>query len=147
MALYCYSPTLATVLNLMLLTICAIVFGWVWRRTAYYRYLIIGPMLEWLLPAWFAQRGNRFTAFSVHSVDGLPSYIPFTIQQISQTEFEVRGRWLWRSFVYRFHNARVQRESSLLVDHLRLIDAKYDMTFSHRRGSSAVFINSAPQAR
>lgn len=137
MGLYCYNPVLATILNLLLLTACALVFGWVVRKTAYYRHLIISPMLAWLLPGWFAQRGNRFTAYSEKAIGGLPALVPFTIQQFSATEFEVRGAWLWRSFTHRFINARVKRESGILADRLVLSDAECELAFSHRQTVAA----------
>ena len=133
MGLYCYSPLLATLLNLILLALCAFVFGWVVRKTAYYRHLIISPVLAWLIPSWFAQRGDRFTAFCEHKIGGLPAYTPFTVQQISPSEFEVRGSWMWRSFTHRFSQANVKRESGILADRLRLTDDQCDLTLSHRQ--------------
>lgn len=132
MGLYCYNPVLATLLNLLLLTICALLLGWIVRKTAYYRHLIISPLLAWLLPNYFAQHSDRFTAYCEHKIGGLPAYTPFTVRQISQTEFEVCGKWLWRSFTHHFNQAAVQRESGILADRLRLRDDQCDLTVSHR---------------
>ena len=132
MGLYCYNPVLATLLNLLLLTICALLFGWIFRKTAYYRHLIISPVLAWLLPSYFAQRSHRFTAYCEHKIGGLPAYTPFTVRQISPTEIEVCGKWLWRSFTHRFSHAAVKRESGILADRLQLSDDQYNLSLSHR---------------
>lgn len=132
MGLYCYNPVIATILNLLLLSGCALIFGWVVRKTAYYRHLIISPLLEWLLPAWFAQRGNRFTAYGEQAVGGLPRLSQFTIRQISTHEFEVRGAWLWRTYTHHFKNAQVKQESGILADRLTLSDEECTLSFSHR---------------
>ncbi len=88
MGLYCYSPMVATIINLLLLSICALLFGWVVRKTAYYRHLIVSPLLAWLLPAWFAQRETSFTAFCEQAVGGLPRLARFTIHQNSATNMK-----------------------------------------------------------
>jgi hypothetical protein len=102
------------------------------RKTAYYRYLIIGPMLAWLLPGWFAPRADRFTAYCLHRVGHLPAYTRFVVQQISATEYEIRGGWLWRTYTHHFVQARVQTESGWLADELRLSDDQCDIRFAYR---------------
>ncbi len=133
MGLYCYSPVLATMLNLCLLSLCALVFGWVVRKTAYYRHLIITPVLAWLLPNWFGNRDGQFTAYSLHRIGRLPAYTAFTIREVSPTEFEVRGAWMWSTHVYHFQRASVERVAGLLADELRLRDEACQLSFSHRR--------------
>ncbi len=81
MALYCYSPWLATIVNLGLLAVCFLAFNWIYRRVNFYKQLISGPVLAWLLPNWFAQRGHSFTAFIESSGRGLPKYQPVTVTQ------------------------------------------------------------------
>lgn len=133
MGLYCYSPLLATLLNLLLLTLCAFVFGWVVRKSAYYRHLIVGPALAWLMPSWFAQRGNQFIAYSEQPLGGLPASVPYTIEQISPSEFRIQGVWLWRTYSYHFKNVRAQREPGLLAQRLILIESGCKLSFVHRR--------------
>ncbi len=63
MSLYCFSPALAAALDIILLILCAMVFGWIYRRLRFYREIIAGPALAWLLPGWFGQRSNEMVAF------------------------------------------------------------------------------------
>ena len=133
MSLYCYSPMIATFCNLLLLGFCALIFGWVVRKSAYYRHLIISPVLAWLMPGWFAERSDRFTAYSECAVGGLPAYVPFVIRQIGTDEYEVRGSWLWRTYTHHFTQAKVTQESGLLADRLLLADGECEIAFSRRR--------------
>lgn len=131
MGLYCYSPLMATLLNLVVLGICAFLFGWVVRKTAYYRHLIIRPVLTWFLPKWFAQSNQKFKAYSTHPIGRLPAYSPFVISEISPGEFEVRGSWMWLVYTHRFHDAQVKRTSGVLAQQLTLSDKECELTFSH----------------
>lgn len=52
MAIYAYSPTIATMLNLALFIACLIVFRWTSRQVGYLRSLLIDPLRAYLQPAW-----------------------------------------------------------------------------------------------
>lgn len=47
MGLYAFSPTLATILNLIILTACAIALRWISRRVNFYRTMLFDPILGW----------------------------------------------------------------------------------------------------
>lgn len=51
-AIYAFSPTIATVINLMLLLMAAIVIRWTGRRVRFYRTILLDPVLAWLLPPY-----------------------------------------------------------------------------------------------
>ena len=50
MAVYAFSPLLATILNLIIFTICAIAFRWVYRRVTYLRRIITDPLISLVFP-------------------------------------------------------------------------------------------------
>jgi hypothetical protein len=102
--LYCFSPSLAAAIDLMLLVLCALVFGWIYRRLQFYRQLIAGPILAWLLPQWFTQRGNQFTAFLDHRLGGLPRFTRVAVTEHSPSEFSIAASWLW---------SRLEKQASL----------------------------------
>jgi hypothetical protein len=95
--LYCYSPWLASLLNLVILAISLLVWLWIYRRINYYQHLITGPVLAWALPSWFAQRGNSFTAFIESSGTRFPKYLP-VILTTQDDQYRVRGRLGLRQF-------------------------------------------------
>ena len=134
MGLYCFSPALAASVDLVLLIVCALVFGWIYRRLKYYRELIAGPLLAWMLPNWFAQRGNEFIAFVDEPSNGLPRCAQVTVRAISESEFEVIGRRWWRRYAQRLSACKVTRDEGLVIQRLVLQDASgATMKLSHRR--------------
>jgi len=66
MALYAFSPTLATIVNLILFGLCAMMFLWARRREVYYRTLMFDVARSWLkLPAGST---NSITVFPQEAI-------------------------------------------------------------------------------
>ncbi|MCR9293972.1 MAG: hypothetical protein NXI32_14705 [bacterium] len=132
LSLYLYSPTLAMLLNLALLAVCLTVFGWCYRRLNFYRDLIAGPILAWLVPAWFAQRGQSITVYSEDAFGGLPAYTPFRLSRTSDGQFELRGRWLWKSIRSVLSQPPLPLAGSVLGQNLLLRNETGEFEFKHR---------------
>ncbi len=133
MSLYCFSPSLAAGVDLVLLIACALVFGWIYRRLRFYREIIGGPLLAWLLPNWFAQRGHEYVAFIAESSSGWPRCARVTIREISYDEFEVIGRRWWRKHSMRLSTCKAVREEGLVFQHILLSDASGEtLRLTHR---------------
>lgn len=63
MSLYAFSPTLATIVNLVLLFVAAIVFRWMSRRVRFYRTMVVDPILSRLWPAYGVPKSSSITVF------------------------------------------------------------------------------------
>ncbi len=134
MSLYCYSPTLAAGLDLVLLAVCALMFGWIYRKLRYYREMTAGPLLAWLLPNWFSQRGTEFTAFIDQPLGKLPRHAVVLVRQLSPDEFEVVGKRWWRRHSHRLSSCKVARETGLVIQRMTLHSASGEvLRLSHRR--------------
>ncbi len=134
MALYCFSPAMATVVNLFLLAVCLLVFGWVYRRLVYYREIVAGPVLAMLLPGWFRQQGDSFRAFCLQKTDGLPSYAAVRVTKLADDHYQVHGRWLWRAARLDWTGCQVSHQSKLFVDVLTLHATDgTQLAFAHRK--------------
>ena len=134
LALYAYSPTLATVVNLLMLAICLIIFGWVYRRLTYYREMVAGPILAWLLPGWFAQKGDCIKVFSEHEIDGFPAFGSLRMQHLGQNQYKLTGRWLWKTVDRDLENCQVSSEEGLVIQTLILQNATGEQfVLNHRR--------------
>jgi hypothetical protein len=134
MSVYCYSPALAAGLDLLLLVVCALVFGWIYRRVRYYREMTAAPILAWLLPNWFAQRGKTFVAFVDEASAGLPRCAMVTVHEISADEFEIVGRRWWRRHSRRMSACWVAREEGIVIQILVLKSgAGETLRLAHRR--------------
>ena len=134
MSLYCFSPAMAAGVDLVLLVVCALVFGWIYRRLRFYREVIAGPLLAWMLPDWFAQRGIEFTAFVDEPSNGLPRCAQVTVRELSANEYEVIGRRWWRRYVQRLSSCTAHREEGLVIQRLVLQDTSgATLKLLHRR--------------
>jgi hypothetical protein len=135
MAIYCFSPAIATVINLVMLVVCASVFEWSFRRVRYYRQIITGPMLAWLAPKWFAQRGQQVWAFCERPTVGMPRYARVRVERLADNQYRVHGRWLWRRMALVIPNCQATSEVGMFVDKLQLVDKQGGTTyvFLHRK--------------
>ncbi len=132
MSLYCYNPWLATVLNLMLLTLAAFVFMYVYRRMNYLLDILAGPVLARLLPSWFAQQDEKFDAFVYGSPQGMPRYLPVTVQR-DGANYLVNGRRRWRTFQWKLTPAAAEAPTAVFCECLRLRDETGGEYILHRR--------------
>ncbi|MEZ5276453.1 MAG: hypothetical protein R3F07_08750 [Opitutaceae bacterium] len=75
LAVYAYSPTLATLLNFAIFGICLLMFGWVFRRTVYYKAILGDPILGFFWESIF--RGRRLSPMSTKAptsvLEGVPA--------------------------------------------------------------------------
>ncbi|GAB5406980.1 MAG: hypothetical protein Aurels2KO_52110 [Aureliella sp.] len=134
MGLYMFSPTLATLLNLFVLAICVLVFGWVRRRSVYYRNIIAVPLLERLFPNWFAETGDQFVAFLEHRQFGLPKYTRMNVIQDGRT-LTLSGRWWLKKVQVQLDDTQLQTRRGLLTDTLRVRSSNQEEVVLLRRKS------------
>ena len=64
LAIYAYSPMVATALNLLLLFACLLVFRWIHRRVIYARHIFLDPILTLLFPRYGFPRNSRIEVFN-----------------------------------------------------------------------------------
>lgn len=63
MALYGYSPPIATTVNLVILAACLLVFRWIHRRVVFCRTMAIDPILSRIFPSRATPKEGRLTVF------------------------------------------------------------------------------------
>lgn len=133
MSLYCFSPSAATAINLSMLVVCAFVFSWTYRRLRYYRHVVTGPILAWLAPGWFAQRGQTFSGFCEEWTAGFPKFSMVSIERLSPTAYRVVGRWWWKRMEMNLSAPVPESESGVLANRRVLLDASgKEYVFLHR---------------
>ena len=64
LAIYAYSPMVATAINLLLLFACLLVFRWIHRRVIYARHIFLDPILTLLFPSYGIPRNSRIEVFN-----------------------------------------------------------------------------------
>lgn len=63
MALYAFSPTIATIVNIVMLVVAALVFQWIRRRIRFYRTMVTDPILARLWPSYGVPKTGSITVF------------------------------------------------------------------------------------
>lgn len=144
MALYCFSPMLASLLNLTVLAVSCLVFGWIRRLTRFYREIALGPFLAMFLPNWFAQRGEEFHAFTTQPLLGLPRYAKVRVQLTGSGGY-FRGRHWLRVVTVEFESCRWHARNTLTGSRLSLAcDGGGEIELAHRNWVAADALYTSP---
>jgi hypothetical protein len=94
MAIYCYSPTLAAILNLIIFLACAMVFAKISRRVRQMRSLITEPLLS-LVSKGYAQYDHQpLVVFNQQPWEGFPAYSRMILKPVSDG-WELHGSRYW----------------------------------------------------
>jgi hypothetical protein len=64
MAIYAFSPTVATVINFVILLVAAILFRWISRRVRFFRTMVLDPVLSQLWSGYRQPTNQELTVFS-----------------------------------------------------------------------------------
>ena len=64
MAIYAFSPTLATIINLAFFLVALILFRWIYRRTLFYRTMVLDPVFARIWPPHAKPRNNELIVFN-----------------------------------------------------------------------------------
>lgn len=64
MAIYAFSPTLATIINLAFFLIALILLRWIYRRTLFYRTMVLDPVFAQIWPPHAKPRNNELIVFN-----------------------------------------------------------------------------------
>ena len=73
MAIYAFSPTLATVINLCLLAAAAVVFRWVSRKVRFYRTIVLDPLIAWVWKGYATPRQPELIVFPKQEIGPFPA--------------------------------------------------------------------------
>ncbi|MAI70202.1 MAG: hypothetical protein CMM01_04750 [Rhodopirellula sp.] len=64
MAIYAFSPTVATIINLAFFVVALIIFRWIYRRTLFYRTMVLDPVFARLWPPHAKPRNQELIVFN-----------------------------------------------------------------------------------
>ena len=95
MAVYAYSPLVATVLNLILFAVCLYVFSWTKRRVTYWRTMLIDPMLALVWPSYSNWNGKHLDGFLGNGLKGIPAKASVRMEKTELGWRLVQRRWFF----------------------------------------------------
>ncbi len=93
MALYAYSPSAATALNLAIVAACLVVFRWVYRRVVFCRTMALDPILSCLWPRRANPRHAQLVVFPTASFGPFPARAKLILRPVDQGWELRRHRW------------------------------------------------------
>ena len=95
MAVYAYSPLVATVLNLILFAVCLYVFSWTKRRVTYWRTMLTDPILALVWPGYSNWNGGHLNGFLRNGLAGIPAKASVRMEKTELGWRLVQRRWFF----------------------------------------------------
>ncbi|MFK7821395.1 MAG: hypothetical protein AB8G99_21955 [Planctomycetaceae bacterium] len=93
MALYGYSPTIATAVNLLILVACLFVFRWIHRRVVFCRTMALDPILSRFFPKRSVPQDARLTVFPTGGFGPFPARAKCLIEPRDDGWLISQKRW------------------------------------------------------
>ena len=115
MGLYCYSPFLASVVNLLVLAVCLVLFDRVWKRVQFCRGILLEPILARLFPTWYPQASDRFRGYLVKSMDGFARCSPVLVTSDGRG-WRITSQGWWRKLDLYMEDGSLMTKKNFAVD-------------------------------
>jgi len=106
MSLYAFSPTLATIVNVAMFTVCAFVFTWVRRREVFYRTMMFDALRSCCGRPVDA---GKIIVFPQQAVGSIPAKARCELARIEEEWVLKYARWFRPPIEMRFHNSQTLR--------------------------------------
>lgn len=134
---YAFSPTLATIINLVILAVCLLAFRWVKRREVYYRSILFDFLKHWL--GWNRSAASEtqpsFTVFPQAAIGKIPRLACCEIAATNDG-WQLTMRRLFRSTLHQSLSGPAPViQAGLLINHFDLEGVR----FSFGKRNLAVF--------
>ena len=110
MAVYAYSPLVATVLNLILFAVCLYVFSWTTRRVTYWRTMLTDPLLAFIWPAYSTWNGKHLNGFLRNGLSGIPAKASVRMEKTELGWRLVQRRWFFPGRVVKLSRSKYSFE-------------------------------------
>jgi len=112
MAVYAYSPLIATVLNLVLFAACLYVFSWSKRRVSYWRTMLTDPILALVWPGYSTWSGGRLDGFLKDGLGGIPAKASVSMEKTDSGWKLSQRRWFFPARVVELPKSKYSFEVS-----------------------------------
>jgi len=134
MAIYGYSPTIATGINLVMFVVAAILFRWMYRREVFFRSMLLDALLAFVLPPKTVKK-PELNVFPVQAIDCIPARARCVLHRHDSGWTLIQRRMIRQDVTVEFvtadHSAHVT--SGWLTNRLDLVGPlSGQLTFSRR---------------
>ena len=110
MAIYVWSPTVATIINLIIFIGCLFAFRWIYRRVQYMRSVLCDPIWNLISPGYGTPSKQELVVFPQTSIAGFPAKTRLLLQPSDGGWQLVRPRWFLPSKVAKLSGSSHQME-------------------------------------
>ncbi len=94
MAIYAWSPLVATLINLLLFAICLLAFLWVKRRVSFFRAMLLEPALTLLMPSYGQPKSKKLVVFNQSTWEAFPAKSKLLLEPADDGWLVTEVRWL-----------------------------------------------------
>jgi hypothetical protein len=134
MAIYGYSPTIATGINMVMFVVAAILFRWMYRREVFFRSMLLDALSAFVLPSKMVRK-PELNVFPVQAIDCIPARARCVLHRHDSgwtlTQRRMMRQDVTVEFVTAEHSASVT--SGWLTNRLDLVGSlSGQLTFSRR---------------
>lgn len=135
MAIYAWSPTVATILNLLIFIACLFAFRWIYRRVQYMRSVLCDPIWALLSPGYGEPKSKELVVFPQKGFADIPAKSKLLLQPTDSGWQLVQPRWFLPPKVKQLSKEEHQMElqSGMLLNSIELTGNESDkLLFSKR---------------
>ena len=135
MAVYAWSPTVATIINLVIFIGCLFAFGWINRRVQYMRSVLCDPIWNLISPGYGTPSKQELVVFPQTGIAGFPAKARLLLQPTDGGWQLIRPRWFLPSKVAQLSGSSNQMEiqSGMLLNSINVTgDQPGKLLFSKR---------------
>ena len=135
MAIYAWSPTVATILNLIIFIACLFAFRWIYRRVQYMRSIICDPIWSLVSGGYGAPKQKELVVFPQTGFGDIPAKAKLLLQPTDSGWQLVQPRWFLPAKVHQLSRDQYQLEmqTGMLLNSVQITGANSDkLLFSKR---------------
>ena len=135
MAVYAWSPTVATIINLVIFISCLFAFRWINRRVQYMRSVLCDPIWNLIRPGHATPSKPELVVFPQKGIAGFPAKTKLLLQPSEQGWQLARPRWFLPAKVVQLSRSTHQMEmqTGMLLNSIQVSGDQSDkLLFSKR---------------
>lgn len=135
---YAFTPTIATVINLLLLAVCLLAFSWVKRREVYYRTILLDFVQGCWRPNAKLPANAKLVVFPKQDFQGIPAFSKCLLSKIEDGWQLDQPRLLRSPQSVQWSDPKPEIQTGLLMNGLNVGDSEFKFGRRYNRQLSVV---------
>ena len=132
LAIYAFSPMIATVINLIVLVAAAFIFKWASRQVRFYRTMLLDPLVAMFSSGYSKARSGKIIVFSKKQMGPFPAKSRLALSQAAEGQWQLESaEWFGRTQEFGIQQSDAPRLDRGWLMHA-ITTARGDLVFSRR---------------